>query len=119
MKNNLKYNTPPQPIIKSNNQIPNITISPAEKADKLTITYQNIDNEKASIIANKLNNQWSLNNNIPGIEIEMQTGLVTIDYKAVYPESIIGANDKTGNSDASAESRITMPRKSNTTITNC
>ena len=116
LKNNLKYNTPPQPIIKSNNQIPNITISPAEKADKLTITYQNIDNEKASIIANKLNNQWSLNNNIPGIEIEMQTGLVTIDYKAVYPESIIGANDKTGNSDASAESRITMPRKEATAL---
>ncbi|WP_381411828.1 SasC/FmtB family protein [Staphylococcus epidermidis] len=116
LKNNLKYNTPPQPIIKSNNQIPNITISPAEKADKLTITYQNIDNEKASIIANKLNNQWSLNNNIPGIEIEMQTGLVTIDYKAVYPESIIGTNDKTGNSDASAESRITMPRKEATPL---
>ncbi|MCG2288182.1 LPXTG cell wall anchor domain-containing protein [Staphylococcus epidermidis] len=116
LKNNLKYNTPPQPIIKSNNQIPNITISPAEKADKLTITYQNIDNEKASIIANKLNNQWSLNNNIPGIEIEMQTGLITIDYKAVYPESIIGANDKTGNSDASAESRITMPRKEATPL---
>ncbi|AIR82978.1 SasC/FmtB family protein [Staphylococcus epidermidis] len=111
LKNNLKYKTPSQPIIKSNNQIPNITISPADKADKLTITYQNTDNESASIIGNKLNNQWSLNNNIPGIEIEMQTGLVTIDYKAVYPESVVGANDKTGNSDASAESRITMPRK--------
>ena len=111
LKNNLKYKTPSQPVIKSNNQIPNITISSAEKADKLTITYQNTDNESASIIANKLNNQWSLNNNIPGIEIDMQTGLVTIDYKAVYPESVVGANDKTGNSDASAESRITMPRK--------
>ncbi|MCD8854936.1 SasC/FmtB family protein [Staphylococcus epidermidis] len=111
LKNNLKYKIPSQPVIKSNNQIPNITISSAEKADKLTITYQNTDNESASIIANKLNNQWSLNNNIPGIEIDMQTGLVTIDYKAVYPESVVGANDKTGNSDASAESRITMPRK--------
>nr|WP_238910467.1 SasC/FmtB family protein [Staphylococcus epidermidis] len=111
LKNNLKYKTPSQPIIKSNNQIPNITISPADKADKLTITYQNTDNESASIIGNKLNNQWSLNNNIPGIEIDMQTGLVTIDYKAVYPESVVGANDKTGNSDASAESRVTMPRK--------
>ncbi|KSZ64720.1 SasC/FmtB family protein [Staphylococcus epidermidis] len=111
LKNNLKYKTPSQPVTKSNNQIPNITISSAEKADKLTITYQNTDNESASIIANKLNNQWSLNNNIPGIEIDMQTGLVTIDYKAVYPESVVGANDKTGNSDASAESHITMPRK--------
>ena len=114
LKNNLKYKTPSQPVIKSNNQIPNITISSAEKADKLTITYQNTDNERASIIANKLNNQWSLNNNIPGIEIDMQTGLVTIDYKAVYPESVVGANDKTGNSDASAESHITMPRKETT-----
>ncbi|EHQ80461.1 MULTISPECIES: SasC/FmtB family protein [Staphylococcus] len=111
LKNNLKYKTPSQPNIKSNNQIPNITISPADKADKLTITYQNTDNESASIIANKLNNQWSLNNNIPGIEIDMQTGLVTIDYKVVYPESVVGANDKTGNSNASAESRVTMPRK--------
>ncbi len=116
LKNNLKYKTPSQPIIKLNNQIPNITISPADKADKLTITYQNTDNESASIIGNKLNNQWSLNNNIPGIEIDMQTGLVTIDYKAVYPESVVGANDKTGNSDASAESRITMPRKEATPI---
>ncbi|MGC7678562.1 SasC/FmtB family protein [Staphylococcus epidermidis] len=116
LKNNLKYKTPSQPIIKSNNQIPNITISPADKADKLTITYQNTDNESASIIGNKLNNQWSLNNNIPGIEIDMQTGLVTIDYKAVYPESVVGANDKTGNSDASAESRITMPRKEATPL---
>mgnify|MGYP002713519190 CR=1 FL=1 len=116
LKNNLKYKTPSQPVIKSNNQIPNITISSAEKADKLTITYQNTDNESASIIANKLNNQWSLNNNIPGIEIDMQTGLVTIDYKAVYPESVVGANDKTGNSDASAESRITMPRKEATPL---
>ncbi|MGK8445390.1 SasC/FmtB family protein [Staphylococcus epidermidis] len=116
LKNDLKYNTPSQPIINSNNQIPNITISPADKTDKLTITYQNTDNESASIIANKLNNQWSLNNNIPGIEIEMQTGLVTIDYKAVYPESVVGANDKTGNSDASAESRITMPRKEATPL---
>ena len=114
LKNNLKYKTPSQPVIKSNNQIPNITISSAEKADKLTITYQNTDNESASIIANKLNNQWSLNNNIPGIEIDMQTGLVTIDYKAVYPESVVGANDKTGNSDASAESRVIMPRKTAT-----
>ncbi|MCO6302949.1 LPXTG cell wall anchor domain-containing protein [Staphylococcus epidermidis] len=116
LKNNLKYKTPSQPIIKSNNQIPNITISPADKADKLTITYQNTDNESASIIGNKLNNQCSLNNNIPGIEIDMQTGLVTIDYKAVYPESVVGANDKTGNSDASAESRITMPRKEATPL---
>ena len=116
LKNNLKYKTPSQPIIKSNNQIPNITISPADKADKLTITYQNTDNESASIIGNKLNNQWSLNNNIPGIEIDMQTGLVTIDYKAVYPESVVGANDKTGNSDASAESRITIPRKEATPL---
>ena len=116
LKNNLKYKTPSQPIIKSNNQIPNITISPADKADKLTITYQNTDNESASIIGNKLNNQWSLNNNIPGIEIDMQTGLVTIDYKAVYPESVVGANDKTGNSDESAESRITMPRKEATPL---
>ncbi len=116
LKNDLKYNTPSQPIINSNNQIPNITISPADKTDKLTITYQNTDNESASIIANKLNNQWSLNNNIPGIEIEMQTGLVTIDYKAVYPESVVGANDKTGNSDASAESHVTMPRKEATPL---
>lgn len=109
LKNNLKYKTPSQPIIKSNNQIPNITISPADKADKLTITYQNTDNESASIIGNKLNNQWSLNNNIPGIEIDMQTGLVTIDYKAVYPESVVGANDKTGNSDASISVSLRVP----------
>ncbi|MDS4002343.1 LPXTG cell wall anchor domain-containing protein [Staphylococcus capitis] len=91
--------------------IPNLTITPANKADKLNITYQNTSNESTSIIANKINDNWSLNSNVDGITIEPQSGLVTINYQVVYPESVVVANDTTVNSDTSEESRENMPRK--------
>ncbi|MDS3995222.1 LPXTG cell wall anchor domain-containing protein [Staphylococcus capitis] len=91
--------------------IPNLTITPANKADKLNITYQNTSNESTSIIANKINDNWSLNSNVDGITIEPQSGLVTINYQVVYPESVVVANDTTVNSDTSEESRENIPRK--------
>ncbi|MGX0740282.1 LPXTG-motif cell wall-anchored protein [Staphylococcus capitis] len=111
MKNSLKYSAPNKPIIEINHVIPNLTITPANKADKLNITYQNTSNESTSIIANKINDNWSLNSNVDGITIEPQSGLVTINYQVVYPESVVVANDTTVNSDTSEESRENMPRK--------
>ncbi|MFI8613213.1 SasC/FmtB family protein [Staphylococcus capitis] len=111
LKNSLKYNAPSKPIIEINYLIPNLTITPANKADKLNITYQNTANERTSIIATKTNDNWSLNNSVPGINIEPQSGLVTINYQAVYPESLVVANDIIRNSDTSEESREHMPRK--------
>ncbi|MCT2014991.1 YSIRK signal domain/LPXTG anchor domain surface protein [Staphylococcus capitis] len=111
LKNSLKYNAPSKPIIEINYLIPNLTITPANKADKLDITYQNTANESTSIIATKTNDNWSLNNSVPGINIEPQSGLVTINYQAVYPESLVVANDIIRNSDTSEESRENMPRK--------
>ena len=111
LKNSLKYNAPSKPIIEINYLIPNLTITPANKADKLNITYQNTANESTSIIATKTNDNWSLNNSVPGINIEPQSGLVTINYQAVYPESVVVANDIIRNSDTSEESRENMPRK--------
>lgn len=111
LKNSLKYSAPNKPIIEINHLIPNLTITPANKADKLNITYQNTSNESTSIIANKINDNWSLNSNVDGITIEPQSGLVTINYQVVYPESVVVANDTTVNSDTSEESRENMPRK--------
>ncbi len=111
MKNSLKYSAPNKPIIEINHVIPNLTITPANKADKLNITYQNTSNESTSIISNKINDNWSLNSNVDGITIEPQSGLVTINYQVVYPESVVVANDTTVNSDTSEESRENMPRK--------
>ncbi|MEK5170559.1 SasC/FmtB family protein [Staphylococcus sp. FSL K6-0223] len=111
LKNSLKYNAPSKPIIEINYLIPNLTITPANKADKLNIIYQNTANERTSIIATKTNDNWSLNNSVPGINIEPQSGLVTINYLAVYPESVVVANDIIRNSDTSEESRENMPRK--------
>ncbi|MGX0830195.1 LPXTG-motif cell wall-anchored protein [Staphylococcus capitis] len=111
MKNSLKYSAPNKPIIEINHVIPNLTITPANKADKLNITYQNTSNESTSIIANKINDNWSLNSNVDGITIEPQSGLVTINYQVVYPESVVVANDTTVNSDTSEESRENIPRK--------
>nr|WP_249662593.1 SasC/FmtB family protein [Staphylococcus capitis] len=111
LKNSLKYNAPSKPIIEINYLIPNLTITPANKADKLNIIYQNTANERTSIIATKTNDNWSLNNSVPGINIEPQSGLVTINYQAVYPESVVVANDIIRNSDTSEESRENMPRK--------
>ncbi|MEQ5991010.1 hypothetical protein [Staphylococcus saccharolyticus] len=116
LKNSLKIKAPSNPTIETNNQIPNITISPTNKVDKLNITYQNPANERTTIIANKSNNNWSLNNYTSGITIEPQSGLVTINYQAVYPESVIEANDSTGNSDTSEISRENMPRKEATPV---
>ncbi len=111
LKNSLKYNAPSKPIIEINYLIPNLTITPANKADKLNIIYKNTANERTSIIATKTNDNWSLNNSVPGINIEPQSGLVTINYQAVYPESVVVANDIIRNSDTSEESRENMPRK--------
>ncbi|WP_186306240.1 SasC/FmtB family protein [Staphylococcus capitis] len=111
LKNSLKYNAPSKPIIEINHLIPNLTITPANKADKLNVTYQNTANERTSIIATKTNDNWSLDNSVPGINIEPQSGLVTINYQAVYPESVVVANDIIRNSDTSEESRVHMPRK--------
>ncbi|MGX0699488.1 SasC/FmtB family protein [Staphylococcus capitis] len=111
LKNSLKYNAPSKPIIEINYLIPNLTITPANKADKLNIIYQNTANERTSIIATKTNDNWSLKNSVPGINIEPQSGLVTINYQAVYPESVVVANDIIRNSDTSEESRENMPRK--------
>ncbi|WP_157946444.1 SasC/FmtB family protein [Staphylococcus capitis] len=111
LKNSLKYNAPSKPIIEINQLIPNLTITPANKADKLNVTYQNTANERTSIIATKTNDNWSLDNSVPGINIEPQSGLVTNNYQAVYPESVVVANDIIRNSDTSEESRENMPRK--------
>ena len=54
LKNSLKYNAPSKPIIEINYLIPNLTITPANKADKLNITYQNTANESTSIMLLKL-----------------------------------------------------------------
>ena len=48
--------------------------------------------------------------------MDENSGKVTMDYQAVQPQSEIIATETKGNSDVSAESRITMPRKEATPI---
>ena len=48
--------------------------------------------------------------------MDENSGKVTMDYQAVQPQSEIIATETKGNSDVSAESRITMPRKEATPL---
>ncbi|MEJ7461867.1 cell wall anchor protein, partial [Staphylococcus warneri] len=65
----------------------------------------------SSFIANKNGGVWSLNKEVPHIELDETTGKVTVGYQAVQAESEIIATETKGNSDVSTESKVTMPRK--------
>ncbi|MEJ7435428.1 hypothetical protein WL576_12700, partial [Staphylococcus warneri] len=62
-------------------------------------------------IANKNGGVWSINKEVPHIELDETTGKVTIGHQAVLAESEVVATETKGNSDTSTESKINMPRK--------
>ncbi|EHJ08524.1 cell wall surface anchor family protein, partial [Staphylococcus simiae CCM 7213 = CCUG 51256] len=64
-----------------------------------------------SITATNVNNLWSLKSTVPGISINNQTGVVTVDHTAVQPHSDIIATAVKGNSDVSEEHTVQMPIK--------
>ncbi|WP_222126309.1 hypothetical protein, partial [Rothia kristinae] len=72
--------------------------------------------QEATLVASKNESSWTLNKQIDHVNIDENSGKVTIGYQAVQPESEVIATETKGNSDESAESRVTMPRKEATPI---
>ncbi|MDU2084293.1 MAG: YSIRK signal domain/LPXTG anchor domain surface protein, partial [Staphylococcus epidermidis] len=111
-----KEATPHSPIVEANEERVNVVIAPNGEATQIAIKYRTPDGQETTLIASKNGSSWTLNKQIDYVNIEENSGKVTIGYQAVQLESEVIATETKGNSDASAESRITMPRKEATPI---
>ena len=111
-----KEATPLSPIVEANEERVNVVIAPNGEATQIAVKYRTPDGQEATLVASKNESSWTLNKQIDHVNIDENSGKVTIGYQAVQPESEIIATETKGNSDASAESRITMPRKEATPI---
>ncbi|WP_305809342.1 LPXTG cell wall anchor domain-containing protein, partial [Staphylococcus epidermidis] len=109
-----KEATPLSPIVEANEERVNVTIAPNGEATQIAVKYRTPDGQKATLVASKTNQQWTLNKQIDYVNVDENSGKVTMGYQAVQPESEIIATETKGNSDASAESRVIMPRKTAT-----
>ncbi|CUT94538.1 conserved hypothetical protein [Staphylococcus capitis] len=103
--------TPESPAIEANEEHVNVEVTPKGESTKLVINYTNSDGQPDSIIASKIGETWSLNKEVPYIQLNETIGKVTLGHQAVLAESEIVAIETKGNSDVSAESKINMPRK--------
>ncbi|KDP66032.1 hypothetical protein SEVCU013_0031 [Staphylococcus epidermidis VCU013] len=92
----------------------NVTIAPNGETTQIAVKYRTPDGQEATLVASKNESSWTLNKQIDHVNIDENSGKVMIGYQAVQPESEVIATETKGNSDASAESRITMPVKEKT-----
>ncbi|MFI8542326.1 YSIRK signal domain/LPXTG anchor domain surface protein, partial [Staphylococcus capitis] len=106
-----KETKPEPPVVQSNINVPNVEIIPHHDVTKLDIHYTDIEGQPAIITATKVGKLWNINKNISNIELDESTGKVTIGYQTVQAASEVEATETKGNSDASAKSKVTMPRK--------
>ncbi|MGX0911792.1 SasC/FmtB family protein [Staphylococcus caprae] len=109
-----KETTPGAPTIKADQTNATVTVIPVGESTKIVIKYKNKENQAGEIIATKTGSTWSLNKQETGITIDANSGDVTISYSAVHPESEVTASETKGNSDASQEIKVKMPRKEST-----
>ena len=106
-----KEATPLSPIVEANEERVNVTIVPNGEATQIAIKYRTPDGQEATLIASKNESSWTLNKQIDHVNVDENSGKVTMGYQAVQPESEVIATETKGNSDASTENRVTMPRK--------
>ncbi|MEJ7180034.1 LPXTG cell wall anchor domain-containing protein, partial [Staphylococcus capitis] len=102
---------PDSPVIEADEEHANVEVTPKDESTKLVINYTNPEGQTDSIIASKNGETWSLNKGVPYIQLNETTGKVTIGYQAVQSASEVEATETKGNSDASAKSKVTIPRK--------
>ena len=106
-----KESTPDSPTIEANEERVNVEVTPKGESTKLVINYTNSDGQPDSIIASKKEGTWSLNKEVPHIQLDEYTGKVTLGHPVVQAESEVVATETKGNSNTSPESKVTMPRK--------
>ena len=109
-----KETTPEAPDIESNVEHVNVEVTPTSESTKLEVKYTDTNGQLDSIIAIKIGETWSLNKDLPHIQLDEHTGKVTIGHQSVLAESEIVATETKGNSNTSPESKVTMPRKEST-----
>ncbi|MBU5272848.1 SasC/FmtB family protein [Staphylococcus caprae] len=109
-----KEDTPEPPTVSANVEQANVNVVPNDDSTKVIVNYTNTDGQIISINANKEGTAWRLDKQEAGITINENTGELTISYTAVQPESEVTASEIKGNSDASALSKVKMPRKEST-----
>ena len=69
-----------------------------DKADKITVTYKDEEGSKVTVVGNKGNDgTWTIENN-PGVNINAQTGEITIPADKVRDNTVVTAITKNGNS---------------------
>ena len=101
-------------MVRSNIEEANVEIIPHNDVTRLDVHYVDLKGQPATITATKVGNGWTINNNISNIKLDESTGKLTMGHQAVLAESEIVATETKGNSDESAESKVTMPRKETT-----
>lgn len=77
-----------------------VTAKPQDpaKADTITVTYTGEDGSKVTVVGNKGNDgTWTVANN-PGVNINAQTGEITIPADKVRDNTVVTAITKNGNS---------------------
>ncbi|MFL0594865.1 SasC/FmtB family protein [Staphylococcus caprae] len=109
-----KEDTPEPPTVSANVEQANVNVVPNDDSTKVIVNYTNTEGQIISINANKEGTAWRLDKQEEGITINENTGELTISYTAVQPESEVTASEIKGNSDASALSKVKMPRKEST-----
>ncbi|MEJ7165159.1 cell wall anchor protein, partial [Staphylococcus capitis] len=95
--------TPESPAIEANEEHVNVEVTPKGESTKLEVKYTDTNGQLSSFIANKNGGVWSLNKEVPHIELDETTGKVTIGHQAVLAESEVVATETKGNSDTSTE----------------
>ena len=107
----VKQSKPMPPIIIWDKEKGSISIKPNGKTDKMRIQFiSSSHNSNIEIIATKADDQWNLNHKISGIQIDSETGIVTIDYQIVQNYKELLVSSTFGNSDESESIHFIIPK---------
>ena len=107
----VKQSKPMPPIIIWDKEKGSISIKPNGKTDKMRIQFiSSSHNSNIEIIATKADDQWNLNHKISGIQIDSETGIVTIDYQIVQNYKELLVSSTFSNSDESESIHFIIPK---------
>ncbi|MGE8024757.1 SasC/FmtB family protein [Staphylococcus pasteuri] len=97
----LKQATPAAPVITTNDQEASVTITPQDNTDKIVVKYIDPNGDSKEVVATKVGEQWTIENNPQGFAINPTTGLLTITHEGVQNGSEITVQATQGNSNPS------------------
>ena len=80
---------------------PSVTITPQDNTDKIVVKYIDPNGDSKEVLATKVGEQWTIENNPQGFAINPTTGLLTITHEGVQNGSEITVQATQGNSNPS------------------